>query len=221
MILQIQSDYPQPRRIDQVVDVLRDDGVIAYPTDTVYGIGCSINSHDAIVRLRRLVSEVKGEPEHTPLSFICESLSQVSEYAFVDDNAYRILKRLLPGPYTIILESTKGVPSIMRKHRETVGIRIPEHPIPTALVERLGNPIATTSAMTDEGELIADPWTLDDLYEHIIDLIVDGDYVFPEPSTVIDLSGEVPVLVREGSGSIEGFEFLEVVDETEEGTPAR
>ncbi|MFB6374637.1 MAG: L-threonylcarbamoyladenylate synthase, partial [Bradymonadaceae bacterium] len=115
-----------------------------------------------------------------------------------------------------ILEATKGVPTVMRKERDTVGIRVPNHPITTALVERLGHPIATTSAMTDEQELIADPWTLEDLYEHIIDIVIDGGYVFPEPSTVIDLSGEFPVLVREGKGDIEGFEFVDVVEEEEE-----
>jgi len=212
VILQINADHPQPRSIDQVVDVLTDDGVIAYPTDTVYGIGCSTESHDGITRLRRLVSEVKGEPEHTPLSIICEDLSEISQYAHVDDDAYRLLRRLLPGPYTFILEATRDVPTVMRKERDTIGIRVPNHPIPTAIVERLGNPIATTSAMTDEAELIADPWTLEDLYEHIIDIIIDGGYVFPEPSTVVDLSGEFPALVREGKGDVEGLEFLEVVE---------
>ena len=213
MIIQMNADHPQPRKVDQVVDVLRDDGIVAYPTYTVYGIGCSINSHDGIVRLRKLVSDIKKAPDHAPLSFICEDLSHLSEYAYVDDDAYRLLRKLLPGPYTVILEAKKSIPSIMRKNRDTVGIRVPEHPIPRALVERLGNPIATTSAVTDDGELIADPWTLDDLYEHIIDRVVDGGYVFPEPSTVIDLSGDFPALIREGKGSLEGFEFIEVVDE--------
>ncbi len=213
MILQINADHPQPRYIDQVVEALGDDGLVAYPTDTVYGIGCSVASHEGITSLRRLVAEVKDAPEHAPLSFICEDLSQISEYAHVDDEAYRFLSRLLPGPYTFILEATKGVPAVMRKERDTVGIRVPDAPIPRAIVDRLGHPLATTSATTDDGELIADPWTLEDLYEHLVEIVVDGGYVFPEPSTVIDLSGEYPVLVREGKGGIEGFEFVEVVDE--------
>lgn len=215
MILQINADHPQPRYIDQVVEALEDDGVIAYPTDTVYGIGCSTDSHDGITRLRRLISDIKGEPEHAPLAIICEDLSEISRYAHVDDDAYRLLRRLLPGPYTFILEATKDVPTVMRKERETIGIRVPNHPIPTAIVERLGHPIATTSAMTEDQELIADPWTLEELYEHVLDIIIDGGYVFPEPSTVIDLSGRFPELIREGKGDIEGFEFVDVVEEDE------
>jgi tRNA threonylcarbamoyl adenosine modification protein (Sua5/YciO/YrdC/YwlC family) len=214
MILQINADHPQPRYIDQVVEALDDEGLVAYPTDTVYGIGCSIERHEGITSLRRLVSEMKDAPEHAPLSFICERVSQISEYAHVDDEAFRLIRRLLPGPYTFILEATRDVPAVMRKQRDTVGIRIPSHPIPQAIVERLGHPVATTSAMTDDDqELIADPWTLEDLYEHLIDIVVDGGYVFPEPSTVIDLSGDFPVLVREGKGSIEGMEFVEVVED--------
>lgn len=213
MILQIDPERPQPRKIDQIVETLRSGGLVAYPTDTVYAIGCDIESHEAITKLRRLVSDFKGDPEHTPLSFICRDLSEVSEYAHISDEAYRFLRRLLPGPYTFILEATKGVPTVMRKHRKTVGVRIPEHDVPHRIVERLRNPVATTSATTREGELIADPWTLDDLYGHLVDLVVDGDYVFPEPSTVIEMTGEGPVLLREGKGSIEGLHFVEVVEE--------
>ena len=211
MILEINSEHPQPRKIQQVVDELAADGVVAYPTDTVYGIGASIESHDGISRLRQFVSDVKGEPEHTPLSFICEGISTISKYAHVDDRAYQLLRRLLPGPYTVILKARRNIPAVMRKDRETVGVRVPEHSIPRAMVDRLGHPIVTTSAVTDEGELIADPWTLEDLYGHFVDLVVDGGYVFPESSTVIDLSGEVPVLVREGKGDIEGMEFVDIV----------
>lgn len=211
MIVQIDPKHPQPRRIDQIVDVLRDGGLVAYPTDTVYGIGCDVHNHDAIVRLKRLVSDLKEAPEHAPLSFICRGMSEISEYAHIDDQTYRFMKRLLPGPYTFILEATKGVPSVMRKHRSTVGVRVPDHPVPIQLVERLRHPIATTSAATRDGELIADPWTLEDIYGHALDLVVDGDYVFPEPSTVIDFTGDGPVLVREGKGDIQGLEFVEVV----------
>lgn len=211
MILEINAEHPQPRQIDRVVETLGSDGVVAFPTDTVYAIGASTHSHDGIERLRRFVSEVKGEPEHTPLSFICRDISQIAEYAFVDDQSHRLLRRLLPGPYTFILRAKKNVPTVMRKHRETVGVRVPEHAIPRALIERLGHPIVSTSAATDDGELIADPWTLEDLYGHFIDIVVDGGYVFPEPSTVIDLSGEFPVLVREGKGEIDGLGFIDVV----------
>ncbi|MFB6263354.1 MAG: L-threonylcarbamoyladenylate synthase, partial [Bradymonadaceae bacterium] len=168
MIIQIDSDHPQPRRIRQMVDTLKEGELVAYPTDTVYGVGCDITSHDALVGLREFVSEFKDEPDHAPLSFICESLSQVAEYAHVDDEAHRFLRRALPGPFTFILEASKDVPSVMRKHRDTVGVRIPEHAITARLIERLGNPLATTTAMTREGDLVHDPWTLDDLYGHRI-----------------------------------------------------
>lgn len=211
MILEIDSEHPNARDIRRVVDRLEDDGVVAYPTDTVYGVGCSVESHDAIQRLRRLVTEVKGEPDHAPLSFICDSLSQISDYAHVDDQAYRLLRSLLPGPFTFILRAKRHIPAVMRKHRETVGVRVPEHPIPQALVERLGSPIVTTSAVTEEGDLIADPWTLEDLFGHLVDLVVDGGYVFPESSTVLDLSGEVPELIREGKGEIGDQRGIEIV----------
>lgn len=211
MIIEIDSEHPNPVDIREVVDHLEDDGVVAYPTDTVYGVGCSVESHDAISRLRRLVAEVKGEPDHSPLSFICESLSQISEYAHVDDRAYRLLRSLLPGPFTFILRARRHIPAVMRKHRETVGVRMPEHPIPRALVEQLGSPIVTTSAMTEEGDLIPDPWTLEDLFGHLIDIVVDGGYVFPESSTVLDLTGEVAELVREGKGEIGDQRGIEVV----------
>lgn len=214
MILQIDADYPQPRKIDRVVEHFEQGGLAAYPTDTIYGIGCDSEHHDAIVELRRLVSQFKEAPEHSPLSLLCEGLSEIAEYAFVDDTSHRILRKLLPGPYTFILEATKDVPTVMRKRRETVGIRVPDHEIVQRSLNRLGRPIITTSATTRDEELIADPWTLDDLYGHAVDLVIDGGYVHPEPSTVIDLSGEHPVLIREGKGSLEGVEFLEVVDET-------
>jgi len=211
MIVEIDCDHPNPREIRRVVERLEGDGVAAYPTDTVYGLGCSVESHDGIERLRRIVEEVKGEPDHTPLSFICEDLSQIAEYAHVDDRAYRLLRSLLPGPFTFILRAKRHIPAVMRKRRETVGVRVPEHSIPRALVEQLGGPVVTTSAMTEEGDLIADPWTLEELFGHLLEIVVDGGYVFPDSSTVLDLSGEVPKLVREGKGDIGDRPGIEVV----------
>ncbi|MFW5967449.1 MAG: L-threonylcarbamoyladenylate synthase [Persicimonas sp.] len=211
MILQINADHPQPRRIDQIREVLDDGGLVAYPTDTVYGIGCDIYNKGAVERLHRLVADIKDAPKHTPLSFICRDLSNIAEYAYVSDHAYRTLKRLLPGPYTFILEATKLVPTVMLNKRKTVGIRVPDHPVPIAIVDRLSNPIATTSAAHPDGELIPDPWTLDELYGHAVDVIVDGGYVFPEPSTVLDFTKEIPELVREGKGSIADLEYVELI----------
>lgn len=211
MIVQINGEHPQPREIRRVVERLREDAVVAYPTDTVYAIGANLRSTEGIERLRRLVGQAKGEPDHTPLSFICESLSQVAEYAHVDDEAYRLLRDLLPGPFTLILRAKRNIPAVMRRRRETVGVRIPEAPIPRAIVEQLGNPLVTTSAVTDEGEPIADPWTLEDLYDHLVDLVIDGGYVTPEPSTVIDLTGDVPELVRQGKGQLDGQRHIDLV----------
>lgn len=211
MILQINAEHPQPRRLRQIRDTLQDGGIIAYPTDTVYGLGCDIFNKQAIDKLRRLVKEIKGEAKHSPLSFICKDLSNIAEYAYVSDYAYRTLRRLLPGPYTFVLEATKGVPSVMRKERKTVGIRVPDATVPQAIVEHLGNPVANTSAADRDGELIPDPWTIEELYGHAVDIIVDGGYVFPEPSTVIDFSVEPPELLREGKGPVEDLEFVELI----------
>lgn len=211
MILQMQAEHPQPRKIQQVVDVLRSGGLIAYPTDSVYGIGCDIFNAEAVQKLHRLVAEIKGSPDHAPLAFICSSLSNIAEYALVTDYAYRTLRRLLPGPYTFVLESTKLVPKVMRSNRKTVGIRIPDAPIPLAIVEALGHPIATTSATLQSGELIPDPWTIQDLYGHALEIIIDGGYLFPEPTTVIDFSQDHPRLIRQGKGSIEGLELVELL----------
>jgi tRNA threonylcarbamoyl adenosine modification protein (Sua5/YciO/YrdC/YwlC family) len=216
MILEINPEHPQPRQIRQVVDALQEGKLVAYPTDTVYGIGCDITNHDAVERLRELVSTIKGEPKHQPLSFICEDLSRLSDYAFVSDDAYRLLKRVLPGAYTFVLRGNKQVPSVMQKKRDTVGIRVPDHQIPLQIVEELGNPIATTSATTADGEMMKDPWSIDELYGHAVDVIIDGGDVFPQESTVIDFSGDIPQLIREGKGLIEDIEYIEVVESDED-----
>lgn len=216
MILEINPEHPQPRQIRQVVEALREGKLVAYPTDTVYGIGCDITNHDAVKRLRKLVAEIKGEPKHQPLSFICEDLSRLSDYAFVSDDAYRLLKRVLPGPYTFVLRGNKQVPSVMQKNRDTVGIRVPDHEIPRQIVSELGNPIATTSATTEDGEMIPDPWSIDELYGHSVDIVIDAGDVFPKESTVIDFSGDVPRLIREGKGDFESIEYIEVVDSDDE-----
>lgn len=211
MILQVNGEHPQPRRIEQVVEVLKDGGLIAYPTDSVYGIGCDIFNKKAVERLHRLVAEIKEAPSHSPLSFICRDLSNISEYALISDFAYRTMKRCLPGPFTFVLEATKLVPKVMLRNRKTVGIRVPDAAIPLDIVERLGNPIATTSATLADGELIPDPWTIEDLYGHSVDMVIDGGYLFPEPSTVIDFTTDYPTLIRQGKGELEDFDFVELI----------
>jgi tRNA threonylcarbamoyl adenosine modification protein (Sua5/YciO/YrdC/YwlC family) len=205
------AEHPQPRRVERVVDILREGGIIAYPTDSVYGIGCDIFNKNAVERLHALVRDIKGAPDHTPLSFICKDLSDIAEYAYISDHAYRTMRRLLPGPYTFVLEATKLVPKVMLNRRKTVGIRVPDSPIPIRLVERLGNPIATTSATMGDGELIPDPWTIENLYGHAIDAVIDGGYLFPEPSTVIDFTTDIPTLIRQGKGEVGDVEFVEMM----------
>lgn len=211
MIIEMNPDHPQPRKIQQVVDILKKGGLVAYPTDTVYGIGCDIMNRAAVTRLHKLVTDIKNQPEHSPLSFICKDISSVAEYAFINDHAHRIMRRLLPGPYTFVLEATKLVPKIMLAKRKTVGIRVPDSQITAAIVELLGNPITTTSATLGDGELIPDPWTIQDLYGHSIDAVIDGGYLFPAPSTVIDFTTDYPTIIRQGKGSTEGFEFVEIL----------
>ncbi len=211
MIIEVNPSHPQPRRVEQILEVLRNGGLIAYPTDTVYGIGCDIFNRKAVERLHLLVREIKQKPSHSPLSFICRDLSNISEYAVISDYTYRTLRRMLPGPYTFVLEATKLVPKIMLNKSKTVGIRVPDAAIPLEIVRALGNPIATTSATQSDGELIADPWTLNDLYGHAIDLVIDGGYLFPEPSTVIDFSGDHPQLIRQGKGELGDLEIVEML----------
>jgi len=211
MIIEMNADHPQPRKVQQVVDILKKGGLVAYPTDTVYGIGCDIMNRAAVTRLHNLVADIKNQPEHSPLSFICKYISSVAEYAFINDHAHRIMRRLLPGPYTFVLEATKLVPKIMLAKRKTVGIRVPDSQITAAIVEALGNPITTTSATLGDGELIPDPWTIQDLYGHSVDAVIDGGYLFPAPSTVIDFTTDYPTIIRQGKGSTEGFEFVELL----------
>ncbi|MEZ4460135.1 MAG: L-threonylcarbamoyladenylate synthase [bacterium] len=209
MIIEMNGEHPQPRKIQQVVEILQRGGLVAYPTDTVYGIGCDIMNREAVTRLHKLVSDIKNQPEHSPLSFICKDLSSIADYAFINDHAYRIMRRLLPGPYTFVLEATKLVPKIMLAKRKTVGIRVPASEITTAIVEALGNPITTTSATLGDGELIPDPWTIENLFGHAVDAVIDGGYLFPAPSTVIDFTTDYPTIIRQGKGPVDDFEFVE------------
>lgn len=207
MIIELNPDHPQPRKVERIREILDRGGLVAFPTDTVYGIGCDIFNRSAVERLDKLVTEIKRAPKHTPLSFICRDLSNIAEYAHISDSAYRIMRRLLPGPYTFVLDATKLVPKVMLKKRKTVGIRVPNNPISNAIVDALGNPISSTSAALADGNLIADPWTIENIYGHSLDAVVDGGYIFPEPSTVIDFTDNWPILLRQGKGSTEGFDF--------------
>jgi tRNA threonylcarbamoyl adenosine modification protein (Sua5/YciO/YrdC/YwlC family) len=198
MLLKINTYQPQPRHIETAVDILRKGGIIAYPTDSMYAIGCSILDKKAINALYRL----KAEDKHKPMSFLCDSIRMASLFVIISNHAYRIMKRVTPGPYTFILEAQNIVPKIMLTKRHTVGIRIPENAICLSLASGLGSPLISTSLHLRYGENLQDPHVIHDRLKASIDLVIDGGDLFPVESTVIDLTGPMPELVREGAGEV-------------------
>ncbi len=202
MILEINPVHPQPRHVARVADVLRSDGVIIYPTDTVYGLGCDINSRKALEKVRR----IKKIDNKRHLSFVFADLKQISLYAQVTDSAYRILKRFLPGPYTFILEATKLVPRIVLTKRSEVGIRIPDNRVCQELVAELGNPILSSSVRMPDDQLLDDPREIDKIYKGQVDLVIDGGTFLPEPSSIISLIDDQPLIIRRGKGDVGFFE---------------
>jgi len=198
MILSINPKNPQRRNIRKVVEVLREGGVIIYPTDTIYGLGCDLFNKEAIERIYR----IKGARTTKRLSIICPDLSYISMYAQVTDYAYRLMKRLIPGPYTFILEATRLVPKIMLSKQKTVGIRVPDHPIPLAIVQELGNPIITTSVTRPDDTLYDDPEELAERFKGQVDLVVDAGRIVPQHSSIIDLTTEPAKVLRVGKGDV-------------------
>ena len=202
MMIRINNQNPQPRLIRRVVKVLEDGGIIAYPTDTVYGLGCSLYQKKAIERIYL----IKRSEKNRPFSFICADLKDISLYCQVTNYAYKIMKRLLPGPYTFVLEGTRLVPKIMLTKRKTAGIRVPNNPICLALVRELGHPIITTSAMLAGGAALYDPADIDRHLGKSLDVVIDGGMLVSEPSSVIDLTGDTPEILRRGKGDVSLFE---------------
>jgi tRNA threonylcarbamoyl adenosine modification protein (Sua5/YciO/YrdC/YwlC family) len=201
MILQVNPVHPQPRHIGRVVDALRADGVIVYPTDTVYGLGCDIRSKKALDRVRR----IKRMDNKRPLSFVFADLKTISQYAQVSDNNYKILRRYLPGAYTFVLKATRLVPRIVLTKRNEVGIRIPDNRICQALVTELGNPILSSSVRMPDEQLLDDPREIDSMYKGQVDLVVDGGVFLPEPSSIISLLDDEPQVLRAGKGDVTPF----------------
>ncbi len=201
-ILEINPVNPQPRLIAQVVEVLQRGGVIGYPTDTMYGIGCDIFNQKAVKR----VYQIKRRPKDKPFSFMCASLTNISAYGHVGNTAYRLMRKNLPGPYTFVLSGTKVVPKIMLTRQKTVGIRVPDNIICQAIIEALGNPVLNTSAaVADDETPVRTALDVDDLFGRQVDLIVDGGDILPEPSTVVSLLSEEPEILREGKGDSTPF----------------
>ncbi len=201
-IIRIYNENPNPREIAKVVKTLRSGGLVIYPTDTVYGLGCDITNNSALEK----IAQIKGvKLEKANFSFICHDLSNLSDYVKqIDTATFKILKRCLPGPYTFILPGNNNLPTVFKK-KKTVGIRVPDNNICRAIVEELGNPIVSTS-IRDEDEVIeytTDPELIQEKWDNLVDIVIDGGYGDNIPSTVIDLTSEEPEVLREGKGSLE------------------
>lgn len=202
MLLEINPQNPQERLIKKAVEVMKRGGIIAYPTDTYYGIGCDIMNKKAIEKIYLL----KQRDKTKPFSFICSDLKNISHYAKVSNYAYKTMKRLLPGPYTFILEGSKLVPKIMLTKRKTAGIRVPDNSICLSLVTELGNPIITTSALMPDGTIFYNPSLINDFFQSRIDMVIDGGPVPGDPSSVISLIDDMPEVIRKGRGDVRIFE---------------
>ncbi len=200
-ILSIHPHNPQGRYVKRAVEVMRSGGVIIYPTDTIYGFGCDITNPQAVNRIIR----IKGRDPKKPISFVCADLTHISRYATVSNFAYRILRRFLPGPYTFVLPAGRETPRTLRSRRRTVGIRIPDHPVPQALVRELGHPILSTSANRSEEEVITDPDDLCSRFGGAVDLILECGSLPVLPSSVISLVDQEIEILREGSGDLSWF----------------
>ncbi|MBN1572881.1 MAG: threonylcarbamoyl-AMP synthase [Deltaproteobacteria bacterium] len=195
-IFKINPDNPQKRLIKLVVESLEDGAVIAYPTDTIYGLGCDIYNKGALERLYK----IKGKDPNKPMSFLCSGIKEISEYAQVGNQNFRILNNLVPGPYTFILEPSRTVPKLLLNKRKHVGIRVPDNNICRALTEELGRPIITTSVRNLENELFNDAEDIAERFKGQVDIVIDGGRIVPHHSTIIDLTGIEPLLIREGKG---------------------
>ncbi|MEQ8578124.1 MAG: L-threonylcarbamoyladenylate synthase [Balneola sp.] len=200
-LIKLYEDHVDRKKLKHIVEILRNGGLIIYPTDTVYGLGCDITNKSALEKLAR----IKGvRLDKANFSFICEDLSNLSDHvAQIETQTFKILKRNLPGPYTFILPGSNTLPGVFRKKR-TVGIRVPDNQIALALVRELGNPIVSTSIKDDDEllEYTTDPSLMFDEWKHQVDVVIDGGFGGNEASTVIDLTGNEPVLIREGKGQI-------------------
>jgi tRNA threonylcarbamoyl adenosine modification protein (Sua5/YciO/YrdC/YwlC family) len=200
VLIEVHPQNPQPRKIRQVVAALLEGQLIAYPTDTVYGLGCDLLNKAAVERLY----QIKGMPRTQPLALICVDLSDIARYAMVDNPVYRILRRILPGPYTCILPATREVPKMIALKQKQVGIRVPDHPIPRAIARELGRPLISTTAGPHGGDAYQWPEDIARAYPQL-SLVIDAGPGGVTPTTVVDFTSGYPEVVREGAGPIEGL----------------
>ncbi len=199
MMFKINPKNPQPRLVRKTTEILQRGGVIIYPTDTTYGIGCDLFNKKAVERVYR----IKAAESDKPLSFICADLTHLSRYAVgVSNYAYQTMRRLFPGPYTFVLRASKMVPKIMRSRQKTVGIRIPDNEICLSIVRELGHPIVSASVAQPRDEVLSDPEEIHARFGKQVDLVIDGGVLLSDLSSVVDLSDEVPVVIREGKGPV-------------------
>ena len=205
MILEIDPVNPEPWLLPRAAQILRDGGIVVMPTDTVYGLTCGITHHDAIQRLYKL----KDMDPKKPLSILVGDMNMVGRYAKgVSTPAFRLLKRVLPGPYTFIFEASLEVPKIMLRKRRTIGIRMPDNPIALALLQELGEPLLSSSIRDPELDFVNDPEEIERLFGSKVEMVIDGGAVLPVPSTVVDLSKGEPVLIRDGKGDVDILELF-------------
>lgn len=205
MLIKIYPENPNEKVIQQVVDVLTKGGIIIYPTDTVYGMGCDISNSKAIEK----ICKIRGiKPEKSNFSFICYDLSHISDFTRqIDNETYRVIKKALPGPFTFIFNANKNVPKLLSSNKKTVGIRVPDNSIARTIVKMLGNPIISTSIHDDDEimEYSTDPELIHEKYEDIVDLVIDGGYGDNEPSTIVDCSEGEFEIIRQGKGDLDQF----------------
>lgn len=198
MLLHVHPDNPQPRQIKTIVDCLQSGGIIIYPTDTIYGLGCDIFNHKAI---ERICSIKNVNPLKAQLSFICHDLSDLSTYAKqLSTPVYRMLKQYLPGPYTFILPASREVPKILKSKKDTIGLRVPDNKIACAIIRELGHPILSASLPGDMVEEYTDPEYMHDNFKKLVDIVVDGGIGGMVPSTIVDCTEDEPIVLREGLG---------------------
>ena len=201
MLISINSQNPQMRLVRKAAEILQAGGIVIYPTDTVYGLGCDLFNKKGIESIYR----IKKRSGKQPFSFVCADLKDISRYARVSDYAYKTMKRLLPGPYTFILEASRLVPKIILPKRQTTGIRVPDNRICLALVGELGRPIISTSVKDDGGEIMTDPVVMEKKFRHCVDMVIDGGILAAGQSSVISLVDDLTEVIRIGKGDVSAF----------------
>jgi len=205
MILKVHEINPQKRHVQRIAEIIKDGGLIVYPTDTTYSFGLDIFSKKAI----ETVMAIKKLPGDKLLSLACSDLRHVSQYAHLTNTGYTVMKRALPGPYTFVLQATKLVPRLMMTKRKTIGIRVPDNIIARAIIEEVGHPIITTSVKLPDEEVMTEPYEIEERLGHIVEAVVDAGIIIPNFSTIVDLSTDVPQILREGKGEVNFLDELE------------